>query len=77
MKRRINSMLAVTDIKIMPDDNTALVQLFADEKTDVTSENVQALVGRTCAMGSSCITADGEVGFLKSNGSWNWIGGDE
>jgi hypothetical protein len=25
------------------------------------------------AMGSSVITADGDLAFLKSDGTWNWI----
>ena len=69
-------MLVVTDIKVMPDDIAARVQLFADAKADLTDEAVSAAVGRKCAMGSSCLTADGEVAFLKSDGSWNWLGGE-
>lgn len=65
-------MLAVLDIKIKPDDNTATVQLFADAKEDLTDEAIYNLVGRQLNMGSSCLTANKEVAFLKSDGTWSW-----
>lgn len=65
-------MLAVLDIKIKPDDNTATVQFFADAKEDLTDEATYKLVGRKLNMGSSCLTANKEVAFLKSDGTWSW-----
>lgn len=70
-------MLSVSEITISPDDTKAKVQLFADSKEDVTAEAVAEVVGREVQMGSSCITADGDIAFLKSDGTWNWVGGDE
>lgn len=70
-------MLSVSEIKISPDSTKAKVQLFADAKTDVTTEAVAEVVGREVQMGSSVITADGDIAFLKSDGTWNWVGGDE
>ena len=50
--------------------------LFADSKSDVTDdmEIVGMPDGAVPAFGSSVITADGDVGFLKSDGTWNWVG---
>ena len=68
-------MLDIMEIKIMPDES-ARVQIFADTKADVTSEAILDLVGRDLRAGSSLITAAGEVAFLKSDGNWNWLGGE-
>lgn len=64
-------MIAVTDIDINGDK--ARVSLFADAKTDVSADAVEDLVGREIEMGSSCVTADGDIGFFKSDGTWNWV----
>ena len=66
-------MLSVTEIKINPLTDEARVSLFADDKSDVSLENAQKLVGRDLEMGSSVITADGELAFLKSDGTFNWV----
>lgn len=52
------------------------VVLFADQKTDVSNDmTVEGLPdGFTIPWGSKVITADGEVGYLKSSGTWNWVG---
>lgn len=76
MVKEVTIMLAVLDIKVMPDDEKARVQLFADAKADVTDEAINELVGRELEMGSSCLTSAGEVAFLKSDGNWNWLGGE-
>lgn len=68
-------MLAITDIDINGDK--ARVTVFADAKTDVTLEAVTQLAGREVEIGSSAITADADIAFLKSDGTWNWVGGDE
>ena len=55
-------------------ENSYKVTLFADTKNEVTSEAY--IIGlpsdATIEMGSMCVTADGDVAFMKSNGSWNW-----
>lgn len=52
-----------------------IVSLFADEKTDVTSsmEIADLPTGTTIGTGSSVRTADGEIAFKKSDGTWNWL----
>lgn len=50
-------------------------QLFADSKDEITPtmQIVGLPDGYTMDFGSSVLTADGEVAFLKSDGTWNWI----
>ena len=71
-------MIKVTSMKIGL-GNKADVVLFADSKEDITDEMVVIGLpeGVEPAFGSSVITADGDIGFLKSDGTWNWIGGEE
>lgn len=70
-------MIKVTSIK-MGLGNKAEVVLFADAKTDVSSSMVIVGMpeGIEPAFGSSVITASGDIAFLKSDGTWNWIGGN-
>lgn len=67
----------VTNLKVGL-GNKADVTLFADTKADVTDEMVVIGLpeGIEPAFGSSVITANGEVAFLKSDGTWNWVGGE-
>lgn len=50
--------------------------LFADQKSDITSDmKVEGLPdGYELDFGSDVFTADGEIAYLKSDGTWNWIG---
>jgi hypothetical protein len=52
------------------------VVLFADEKTDIVDGMVVEGLPDDFVIpwGSKAITADGEVGYLKSTGTWNWVG---
>jgi len=63
----------VKNIKTMK----AVVSLFADSKSDVENATEADILefpkDYTIDWGSSAMTADGEVGFLKSNGTWNWL----
>ncbi len=54
----------------------AQVDLFADTRTEITDEmEIQGmLMGFSPGFGSSVLTANGEIGFLKSDGTWNWAG---
>ena len=56
-------------------DGKAIITAFADAKSDVTSgmviEGLPANVEP--AFGSSIITASGDVAFLKSDDTWNWV----
>ena len=57
------------------DSNTYRVDLFADTKSEVTPEAV--IIGlpmnAQIEMGSTCTTASADVGFMKSDGTWNWV----
>ena len=68
-------MVKLTSIKAEL-GGSAEITCFADAKADVTeSMTIVGLpYGITPSMGSSVITADGDVAFLKSDGTWNWIG---
>lgn len=67
-------MIKVTGLKAGA-DGTAEITAFADTKEEVTSGAtiVGLPAGLVPAMGSAIITASGEVAFLKSDGSWNWV----
>lgn len=57
-------------------NNEIEVLLFADSKAEV-SPNMQIdgiPDGKVISYGSSLITADGEIAFLKSDGTWNFVG---
>lgn len=54
----------------------AKVSLFADAKTDVTSD--MDIIGLPETVtdftpGSVVVTADADVAFYKSDGNWNWV----
>ena len=56
-------------------DGKITASLFADSKEDVT-QGVHIIgmpTGYELEMGSSILTADGEIAFLKSDGTWNWV----
>lgn len=68
-------------IKVMKITNTDSnandykVELFADTKSEVTSgaEIVGLPEGTQIEIGSSVLTASGELAFMKSDGTWNWV----
>lgn len=68
-------MIKVTSSKINSITKEATVSLFSDTKSEVTSsaEIIGLLDDVTIAQGSSVITAYGEVAFMKSDGTWNWV----
>ena len=49
--------------------------LFADTQSEVSSTmEIEGMPdGYTLAAGSSVLTAAGEVAFLKSDKTWNWL----
>ena len=54
------------------------VSLFADTKDEVKDDVSEMTIvgfpdGYDIDMGSSVMTAAGEVAFRKSDGTWNWI----
>jgi len=66
-------MLSVTEIKINPLTDKARVSIFADSKSDVNYADAVKLVGRELDAGSSIMTANAEVAFVKSDGSLSWV----
>lgn len=56
-------------------ENTYKVTLFADTKDEVASatEIIGFPEGATIEMGSCVVTANAEVAFRKSDGTWNWV----
>ena len=55
--------------------NTVRASLFADTKSEVRPGMTIIGLSRdySLEMGSNVITASGECGFLKSDGTWSWI----
>ena len=69
-------MIKVTSItNTDTDENTFKISAFADTKVEVTpsAEFVGLPRGASIEMGSSLITAAGELAFMKSDGNWNWV----
>jgi len=70
-------MIKVTEcINTDTDGNSYRISAFADTKSEVTSdaEFVGLPAGATIEIGSDLITAAGELAFMKSDGTWNWLG---
>lgn len=68
-------MIKVTDIKNSDaNPNTFLISAFADTKAEVaTGEFIGLPENATIEMGSDIMTAAGEMAFMKSDGTWNWL----
>lgn len=49
-----------------------VAELFADSKSDDLSSIINLGKNEVLAMGSSVLTASGDLAFLKSDGTWNW-----
>lgn len=56
-------------------ENSFTVSLFADTKEEVVpgAEIVGFPANATMEIGSTCMTAEGNFAFMKSDGIWNWI----
>ena len=56
-------------------ENSYKVSLFADTKAEMSG--TPTIIGlpsdAAIEMGSVCMTASGEVAFMKSDGTWNWL----
>jgi len=68
-------MIIVNEVnKVDESNNTMQVSLFADTKSEIQPNmNIEQIEGYTLAFGSSVMTASGELAFLKSDGTWNWV----
>lgn len=68
-------MLKVLEIKDnCVEGNKKLASIYADGKSEVVPNADVNGLGKIelLAAGSTCVTADFEVGLLKSDGSWSW-----
>ena len=68
-------MIIVQEVKNTDSNpNSYKVSLFADTKAEV---GVSPIVGlpenATIEIGSTVMTASGELAFMKSDGTWNWV----
>ena len=68
-------MIKVTELKNTDsNENSFLISAFADTKAEVDNgEFIGLPEGAAIEMGSSVMTAAGELAFMKSDGSWNWL----
>ena len=67
-------MIKVLNIDVNDLTKSCMVSLFADAKTDLSNSDIPMVPeGYDVEFGSSCLTADGDLAFMKSNGTWNWI----
>lgn len=69
-------MVKVASISLNEATKTAKVDLEADTKAEMSSITTNDIVGfpkgYTMEFMSSCFTSSSELGFLKSDGTWNW-----
>ena len=67
-------MIKVQEIKNTDSDsNSYLISAFADTKAEVATGTFVGLPeGAEIEMGSTVLTASGELAFMKSDGTWNW-----
>ena len=70
-------MIKVKSVTLNPSAMEADVSLFADTKAEVDTTALTDIVGfpknYTIAFGSSIMTSEGEMAFMKSTGVWNWV----
>ena len=56
------------------DSNSYKISAFADTKAEVaTGEFIGLPEGAEIEMGSSVMTTAGDLAFMKSDGTWNWV----
>lgn len=69
-------MIKVTELtNTDANNNSYLISAFADTKAEVaTGEFVGLPANAEIEMGSDIMTASGEMAFMKSDGTWNWVG---
>ena len=62
-------------VSIKREQDKAIIVAFADSKSDVTSgmEVVGLPANTEITYPSVIYTADADVAFLKSDGTWNWV----
>jgi len=62
-------------IVLNPTTMEADVSLFADTQSEVVPNvKIQGMPeGYSISAGSSVMTANGDMAFMKSDGNWNWL----
>lgn len=66
-------------LKCHQTEKTIIAELIADSKTDFEGEFVKIEdmpKGFELAMGSYCITTEGDLGIYTSSEAWSWLGSD-
>lgn len=70
-------MIKVTEINPGILNNQVVVSLFSDTKEEVATTSTEDIVGfpvgKDIETGSAVITANADIAFMKSDGTWNWI----
>lgn len=69
-------MVIVKEAKTNDFTKEAEISVFADTKSEVTNDptDYQKMPsGFTIAPGSTLMTASGDMAFMKSDGTWNWV----
>lgn len=63
------------NVTLDPTTMKADASWFADTKSEVQSATKFPGIpdGYSIEMGSSVMTAEGELAFMKSDGTWNWL----
>lgn len=66
-------MIVVQELQKVAEPNVYKISAFADTKTEVGTSKIEGLPdGARIYIGSSLLTANGELAFMKSDGTWNW-----
>jgi len=66
-------MIVVQELQKVAEPNVYKISAFADTKNEVGTSKIEGLPdGARVYIGSSLLTANGELAFMKSDGTWNW-----
>lgn len=66
-------MIIVQELQKVAEPNVYKISAFADTKNEVGTSKIEGLPdGARIYIGSSLLTANGELAFMKSDGTWNW-----
>lgn len=67
-------MIVVQELQKVAEPNVYSIEAFADTKAEVGTSRIEGLPnGARIHIGSSILTASGELAFMKSDGTWNWV----
>ena len=76
IRRDMTMAVKVFSISEYTTDDTIDALVFADTKEEVSDDmEIEGIPkGKVISYGSSLITANGDIAFLKSDGTWNFVG---